>query len=91
MQLTTVFSDDDLRLHGMTEPEPAAWFFGRWRAYRRQVRSDAVRLTDEQGAAAYIVACRLAKAERSGQLVSPSVPRGHWEKVRREVKRGFRS
>lgn len=62
-------------------------FFARWREHRERVQCDAATLVTEHGPLAYDVARRMARAERSGQLISPSLPRGHWEKVRRAVKR----
>ena len=62
----------------------------RWRADRERIRADASGLIKDHGAKATVIATRMAQAERSGQLVSPSLATRHWTRVRREVVRASR-
>ncbi len=41
----------------------------------------------DYGSHAYEVATRLARAERRYRIIDISLPPGHWERVRRNIKR----
>lgn len=58
-----------------------------WRVHPGRARADALDLIGEHGPLAYAVASRMARSERVGRPPLAWLPRGHWERVRHEVKR----
>jgi hypothetical protein len=57
------------------------------RVNHSRIRSDANDLMISHGRLAYDVARRMSRAERLKRLIDPTLPHGHWDHVRRKVRR----